>query len=65
LAEQSSGTRVCDDVFQPRNNSDDKAMNSAETGTLHVNECFRIGHFVPKTGESAGEGDPLTGSFDQ
>ena len=52
-------------MFQPRNNRHDKAVNRAETGTLHAGECFRIGHFVPKTGEIAWERDPLTGSFSQ
>jgi hypothetical protein len=63
LAEQSSGTRVCSGVYQPRNKSDDKAVNSAETGTLQRTECFRNGHFAPKTGENAGESAPLNGSL--
>ena len=48
-------------MFHPRNNSHDKAMNRAETAPLHSGECFRNGHFAPKTGET----DPLHGSLGQ
>lgn len=52
-------------VFQLLYNSHDKSVNRAETGTLHSDECFRNGHFAPKTGGNVGEADPLTGSLRQ
>lgn len=52
-------------VFQLRNNCHDKSVNRAETAPLHSDECFRNGHFAPKTGENVGEADPLNGLLGQ
>ena len=52
-------------MYQPRNNPDDKAMNSAETATLRLDDCFKNGHFAPKPGENVGEGYPSSGSLSQ
>ena len=40
-------------MFHWCNNSCDKAKNAAETATLHSGECFRNGHFAPKTGRTS------------